>query len=49
MRMLRPLAKGILPDPVALLAHNAQEMAHLAGFLPELYAEFGPEAKADAA
>lgn len=49
MRMLRPLAKGILPDPVELLAHNAQEMAHLAGFLPELYAEFGPEAKADTA
>lgn len=42
VRAMRPIAKGMLPDPVELLAHNAQEMAHLAGFLPELYAEFGP-------
>ncbi len=42
MRILSPLVKRMLPDPAELLAHNAQEMAHLAGFLPELYAEFGP-------
>ena len=44
---MRPIAKGLLPDPVELLAHNAQEMAHLAGFLPELYAEFGPAKAGD--
>ena len=43
-RAIRPLASTMLPDPVELLAHNAQEMAHLAGFLPELYAAFGPDA-----
>ncbi len=48
-RAIRPLASGMLPDPVELLAHNAQEMAHLAGFLPELYAAFGPDAKRNAA
>ena len=43
MRLLRPLTQLLLPDPAELLTHNAQEMAHLAGFLPELYAAFGPE------
>ena len=32
------------PNPVELLEHCALEMHHLAGFLPELYAEFGPSA-----
>jgi hypothetical protein len=31
------------PDAAALLVHCAQEMAHLASFLPELHAEFGHE------
>lgn len=44
-RAIRPLAKGLLPDPAELLVHNAQEMAHLAGFLPELFAAFGPDAR----
>ncbi|MBT4523249.1 MAG: hypothetical protein HOC23_24875 [Halieaceae bacterium] len=34
------LARMQLPNPAELLAHNAQEMAHLAGFLPELYETF---------
>jgi hypothetical protein len=45
MWLLRPVTKILLPDPAELLVHNAQEMAHLAGFLPQLYAEFGPGAK----
>lgn len=40
---LRPRVKRLLPDPAELLAHNASEMAHLAGFLPDLFAEFGPK------
>lgn len=32
------------PIPVELLEHCATEMHHLAGFLPELYAAFGPAA-----
>ncbi len=32
------------PIPTELLEHCATEMHHLAGFLPELYAEFGPSA-----
>ncbi len=28
-----------------LMVHDAQEMNHLAGFLPELYAAFGPQAQ----
>jgi len=28
-----------------LLVHCAQEMNHLAGILPDLYAAFGPESK----
>lgn len=42
--LLRPLVRQLLPDPAELLVHNAQEMAHLAGFLPGLYGEFGPQA-----
>ncbi|MEM9312909.1 MAG: hypothetical protein AAGA34_15810, partial [Pseudomonadota bacterium] len=44
-RAIRPVAAGMLPEPVELLAHNAQEMAHLATFLPELYEAFGPNAQ----
>ncbi|MEL8055920.1 MAG: hypothetical protein AAGK66_07190 [Pseudomonadota bacterium] len=40
--ILRPFAGVLLPKGNELLAHNAQEMAHLAGFLPQLYADFGP-------
>lgn len=35
------VARPMLPKPAELLAHGAQEMAHLAAFLPELYATFG--------
>jgi hypothetical protein len=46
-KAVRPIAARILGDPVAsgrdLLVHCAQEMNHLAGFLPELYAAFGDE------
>jgi hypothetical protein len=45
MWVLRPITKLLLPNPAELLVHNAQEMAHLAGFLPELYAAFGPDSK----
>lgn len=41
--LIRPIVKQLLPSPQELMAHNAQEMQHLAGFLPELYAEFGPK------
>jgi hypothetical protein len=37
-RALRPIATRMLPDPRDLMVHCAQEMNHLAGFLPELYA-----------
>jgi hypothetical protein len=40
-RAIRPLAAGLLPAPADLLVHNAQEMAHLAGFLPDLFETFG--------
>lgn len=40
-RGLRPVAGKLLPSPADLLVHNAQEMAHLAGFLPELFETFG--------
>lgn len=40
-RTLRPFAARQLPDPRDLLVHCAQEMNHLAGFLPELYDRFG--------
>ncbi|MBX7449151.1 hypothetical protein GR927_14230 [Mycolicibacterium sp. 3033] len=39
-RVVRPFASRQLPDPRALLAHCAQEMNHLAGFLPALYERF---------
>ncbi|MBW0011698.1 hypothetical protein [Mycobacterium sp.] len=46
-RAVRPIASRILGFPEAtarnLLVHCAQEMNHLAGFLPELYAAFGDE------
>ena len=46
-RAVRPIASRILGDPQAaarnLLVHCAQEMNHLAGFLPELYEAFGDE------
>jgi len=37
----RVLAARQLPHPQDLLVHCAQEMNHLAGFLPELHAQFG--------
>lgn len=36
-RAVRPLAARQLPDPRDLMVHCAQEMSHLAGFLPALY------------
>ena len=42
-RVLRPVAARQLPDPRDLLEHCAQEMNHLAGFLPELFARFGEQ------
>jgi hypothetical protein len=38
--VIRPIAAHQLPDPRDLLAHCAQEMNHLAGFLPAVYDEF---------
>ena len=38
--VVRPFARRQLPDPRDLLVHCAQEMNHLAGFLPELHARF---------
>ncbi len=38
--VIRPIAAHQLPDPRDLLVHCSQEMNHLAGFLPEIYAEF---------
>ena len=40
-RVVRPVAARMLPDPRDLLVHCAQEMNHLAGFLPELHGRFG--------
>lgn len=40
-RAIRPLAARLLPAPADLPVHNAQEMAHLAGLLPELFETFG--------
>ena len=40
-RILRPVAARQLPDPRDLMVHCAQEMNHLAGFLPALYDRFG--------
>jgi len=41
-RVLRPFAARQLPDPRDLMVHCAQEMNHLASFLPALYESFGP-------
>jgi hypothetical protein len=40
-RALRPIAGRQLPDPRDLMVHCAQEMNHLAGFLPALYDRVG--------
>jgi hypothetical protein len=40
-RVLRPIAARQLPDPRDLMVHCAQEMNHLAGFLPQLHDRFG--------
>lgn len=37
--VVRPLADRQLPDPRDLTVHCAQEMNHLAGFLPDLHAQ----------
>lgn len=46
-RAVRPIAARVLGNPEAggrnLMVHCAQEMNHLAGFLPELYEAFGGE------
>jgi hypothetical protein len=39
-RIVRPIAEHQLPDPRDLMVHCAQEMNHLAGFLPALYERF---------
>ena len=39
-RALRLIAARQLPDPRDLMVHCAQEMNHLAGFLPTLYDSF---------
>jgi hypothetical protein len=39
-RVIRPVADRQLPDPRDLMVHCAQEMNHLAGFLPTLYERF---------
>lgn len=39
-RAVRPVAARLLPDPRDLLVHCAQEMNHLAAFLPELHRRF---------
>ena len=38
--VVRPLAGRQLPEPRDLMVHCAQEMNHLAGFLPDLHAQF---------
>lgn len=42
-RVLRPFAARQLPDPRDLMVHCAQEMNHLAGFLPALHRRFAVE------
>lgn len=46
-KAVRPIAERVLGNPETnarnLLVHCAQEMNHLAGFLPELYQNFGDE------
>lgn len=44
-RVLAPVAERQLPDPRDLLVHCAQEMNHLAGFLPGLYRTFAAGAQ----
>ena len=39
-RAARPVAARQLPDPRDLMVHCAQEISHLAGFLPAIYARF---------
>jgi len=39
-RAVRPVAARQLPDPRDLMVHCAQEMSHLAGFLPAIHAKF---------
>jgi hypothetical protein len=39
-RVARPVAARQLPDPRDLMVHCAQEMSHLAGFLPAIHAKF---------
>ena len=39
-KALRPTAARQLPEPRDLMVHCAQEMNHLAGFLPALYDSF---------
>jgi hypothetical protein len=41
-RVVRPVAARQLPDPRDLLVHCAQEMNHLAAFLPDIHASLGP-------
>ena len=47
IRAVRPIAARVLGNAESsarnLLVHCAQEMNHLAGFLPELYEAFGDE------
>jgi len=45
---MRRIAILLIPDPRGPPVHCAQEMAHLAGFLPEPVTEFGPQAKGKA-
>jgi hypothetical protein len=40
---IRPVAAHQLPHPRDLMVHCAQEMNHLAGFLPALYDRFGDQ------
>jgi hypothetical protein len=42
-RALRLVAARQLPDPRDLMVHCAQEMNHLAGFLPELFGRFADD------
>ena len=42
-RAVRPVAARQLPDPRDLMVHCAQEMNHLAGFLPTLYARLAQD------
>jgi hypothetical protein len=42
-RPLRPVAGRQLPDPRDVLVHCAQEINHLADFLPARYRRFGDD------